>query len=258
MLTKLLKYLPFLLLVIVLSGCAATYNPATGRNEIIFINSASEAIIGESAAAQITKKYKLIESGKDIDRLNVIGSRIAAVSDRQDLEYKFYIIDDKELNAFTIPGGHVYIFKGLYDKLDDDELAAVMAHEIGHVAARHIVKKMQASLGYQILSTIALIAYTKNAGDDKKKQAGYVAYAGATAFNLVTLGYSRKDEFQADELSIKYTSNAGFDPHGMIRALEKLDNQANKGMPVPYILRSHPYIDQRITHLEELIKSNKE
>ena len=254
---KLLKYLPFLILAIILSGCATTYNAATGRNEIIFINSASEAVIGESAAAQITEKYKLIESGKDIDRLNMIGSRIAAVSDRQDLEYKFYIIDDKELNAFTIPGGHVYIFKGLYDELDDDELSAVMAHEIGHVAARHIVKKMQVTLGYQVLSTVALIAYTSNADDDKKKQAGYAAYAGVMAFNLVALGYSRKDEFEADELSIKYTSNAGFDPQGMIGALEKLNNQANKGLPVPYILRSHPYIDQRITHLEELIETRE-
>ncbi len=254
---KLLKFLPLITLVIALSGCATTYNPATGRNEVIFINSASETVIGKNAAAQIAEKYKIIESGKDLDRLNGIGNRIAAVSDRDDIEYKFYIIDDKELNAFTIPGGYVYIYRGLYDKLDDDELAAVIAHEIGHVAARHIVKKMQANLGYQVLSTIALIAYTKNADDDKKKRAGYAAYAGATAFNLVALGYSRKDEFQADELSIKYTTKAGFDPHGMIKALKKLDEQAKKGVPTPYILRSHPYIDQRISHIEELIDSNK-
>ena len=240
-----------------LSGCATIYNPATGRKEVIFINSASEAIIGKNTASQISEKYKLIDSGKEIDRLNEIGNRVAVVSDRQDIEYKFYIIDDKKLNAFTIPGGHVYIFKGLYDKLDDDELASVVAHEIGHVAARHVVKKMEANLGYQVLSTIALITYAKNADDDKKKLAGYVAYAGATAFNLVLLGYSRKDEFQADELSVKYASSAGFDPHGMMKALEKLKDQDKKGIPVPYILRSHPYIDQRVTRLEELIATDK-
>ena len=240
-----------------LSGCATIYNPATGRKEVIFINSASEAIIGKNTASQISEKYRLIDSGKEIDRLNEIGNRVAVVSDRQDIEYKFYIIDDKKLNAFTIPGGHVYIFKGLYDKLDDDELASVVAHEIGHVAARHVVKKMEANLGYQVLSTIALITYAKNADDDKKKLAGYVAYAGATAFNLVLLGYSRKDEFQADELSVKYASSAGFDPHGMMKALEKLKDQDKKGIPVPYILRSHPYIDQRVTRLEELIATDK-
>ncbi len=251
---KPLKSFLLLLFLFSLSGCATTYNPATGRNEVIFINSASETVIGKSAAAQISEKYKLIESGEDFDRLNRIGKRIASVSDRKDIEYRFYLIDSKELNAFTVPGGHVYIFKGLYDKLDDDELAAVMAHEIGHVAARHIVKKMQAGLGYQLLSTIALIAYTSNADDDKRKQAGYAAYAGATAFNLVALGYSRKDEFQADELSVKYTSSAGFDPHGMIGALEKLDDQNKKGISVPYILRSHPYIDQRISRIDEQIE----
>jgi len=257
MIIKSLKSFLFLVFLLVLSGCATTYNPATGRNEVIFINSASETVIGKGAAAQIAEKYKLIEKGDDLDRLNNIGDRVASVSDRDDIEYRFYLIDDKELNAFTVPGGHVYIFKGLYDKLDDDELAAVMAHEIGHVAARHIVKKMQAGLGYQLLSTIALIAYTSNADEDKRKQAGYAAYAGATAFNLVSLGYSRKDEFQADELSVKYTDKAGFDPQGMIGALKKLDNQNKKGVSVPYILRSHPYIDQRIAHIEELIDDTK-
>jgi len=80
---------------------------------------------------------------------------------------------------------------------------------------------------------------------------------GATAFNLVSLGYSRKDEFQADELSVKYTDKAGFDPQGMIGALKKLDDQNKKGVSVPYILRSHPYIDQRIAHIEELIDDTK-
>lgn len=144
----------------------------------------------------------------------------------------------------------MYIFRGLYDKLDDDELAAVIAHEIGRVAARHIVKKMQVSLGYQLLSTIALIAYTQGHDDKNKKRAGYVAYAGATAFNLVQLGYSRQDKYEADELSIKYSKAAGFDPDGMRRALEALRSEENKGIPVPYILRSHPYIDQRIERLK--------
>jgi predicted Zn-dependent protease len=240
------------LLIIFLSGCATIYNPATGRDEAIFINTASEVAIGDSAASQIARKYKISEDKKSIERLAAIGKRVAAVSDRRDLEYKFYIIEDETLNAFTIPGGHVYIFRGLYDRLGDDELAAVMAHEIGHVAARHIVKKMQASLGYQMLSTIALIAYTKGQDEKKSRQAGYFAYAGATAFNLVQLGYSRQDEYEADELAVKYLKAAGFDPDGMRRALEVLMAEEKKGIPVPYILRSHPYIDQRIERLELL------
>jgi beta-barrel assembly-enhancing protease len=237
----------------ILSGCATTYNPATGRDEAIFINTSSEVAIGNSAASQIAQKYKISEDKKAIEHLEAIGKRVAAASDRRDLEYKFYLIEDKTLNAFTIPGGHVYIFRGLYDKLDDDEIAAVMAHEIGHVAARHIVKKMQASLGYQLLSTIALVAYTKGQDDKNRKRAGYIAYAGATAFNLVQLGYSRQDEYEADELAAKYSKAAGFDPNGMKRALEVLKAEENKGIPVPYILRSHPYIDERIERLERIV-----
>ena len=240
-------------LAIFLSGCATVYNPATGRNEAIFISTPSEVAIGSSAASQIAQRYKISNDERTVDRINAIGERVAAVSDRRDLEYKFYVINDEALNAFTIPGGHVYVFRGLYDKLDDDELAAVIAHEIGHIAARHIVKKMQASLGYQLLSTIALVAYTQRQDDKNKKRAGYVAYAGATAFNLVQLGYSRQDEYEADGLAVKYSTAAGYDPDGMRRALEVLRSEENKGIPVAYILRSHPYIDQRIDRLGTLV-----
>jgi len=244
----------FLLIIlsVLVAGCATVYNPATGRDEIIFINTNSETAIGQSAASQIAEKYKFNEDQGKLERLNRIGKAIATVSDRQDIEYQFYLVEDDKLNAFTVPGGHVYIFDGLYKELDDNELACVIAHEIGHVAARHIVKKMQAGLGYQVLSTIGLLAYTRDKDDKKKKQAGYAAYAGATAFNLVMLGYSREDEYEADRLAFKYASKAGFDPQGMVGALEKLKEKEKKGFPAPYILRSHPYIDQRIKRLQAM------
>ena len=82
-----------------------------------------------------------------------------------------------------------------------------------------------------------------------------MAYAGATAFNLVQLGYSRQDEYEADELAVKYSKSAGYDPDGVRRALEALKAEEKKsGTPVPYILRSHPYIDERIERLEELTR----
>ena len=226
------------------------YNPATGRREFIAIGTSHEVSIGNSAASQIAGKYRLSSDAKALARLSLIGNKVASVSDRKDIVYKFYLIEDKTLNAFTIPGGHVYIYRGLYDILDDDELAGVLAHEIGHVAARHIVKRMQAMLGYQILSTIAISQYVR-ARQPRKQEATAVAYAASTAFNLVTLGYSRQDEFQSDRLGLIYAYKAGYDPRGLARSLEKLDQHKEKGISVPYILRSHPYHDQRIQRLQK-------
>lgn len=240
------------ILAISLFGCATVYNPATRREEFILIDTQSEIAIGNSAVTQLGNKYKLSENKQDLERLNRIGQEIALASDRKDIKYSFYLIEDKTLNAFTIPGGHVYIFRGLYELLDDDELACVLAHEIGHVAARHPAKRLEAALGYQILSTIVLATYQKGR-QETKKRAAYIAYAASTAFNLAMLGYSREDEFQADELAVKYAYKAGFNPGGMIGALKKLKEKQKKGLPVPYILRSHPYIDQRIERTETKI-----
>lgn len=241
-----------LLLPLSLSGCATIYNPATERKEFILINTQSEVAIGESAVTQIGNKYRLSDNQQDLRRISRIGQRVAQVSDRQDLDYKFYLIEDEALNAFAIPGGHIYIFRGLYEFLDDNELACVLAHEVGHAAARHIVKRLQSSLGYQIISSIALAVYVKGK-EERKKQAAYTAYAASTAFNLVQLGYSRKDELQADELAVKYADKAGFNPRGMISALKKLEARQEKGFAVPYIFRSHPYINERIEWIEQKI-----
>jgi len=226
------------------------YNPATGKSELIFISTQQEIEIGKSAASQISKETKPYTDKQAIEHLEAIGQRVARVSDRKDIPYNFYMIDDEALNAFTVPGGHVYMHRGLFSVLDDDELACVLAHEIGHIAARHVVKRLQASLGYQLLSTIALNQYIKG-HEDRRKRAGYVSYAAATAFNLVKLGYSREDEFEADDIATLYADRAGFDPHGMASALTKLKQRKEKGLPVPYILRSHPYLDDRIRRVED-------
>ena len=143
-------------MVLSISGCATIYNPATQRKEFYLINTGQEVGMGQEMDAELHKKLKVLNNPLMQMRLDRIGNRIAAVSDRQDLTYTFRVVEDKELNAFAIPGGFVYVNSALMNLATDDELAGVVAHEIGHVAARHSVKRLQTALGYQIVMGIAL------------------------------------------------------------------------------------------------------
>ena len=236
----------FLILIITLSlslsGCATTYNPATEQKEFIFVTTPMELSIGNSVASQIAREFKISKNIEQKDRLKKIGEAIAAVSDRKDLKYKFEVIEDKSLNAFTTPGGYIYVHSGLIEEATDDELACVVGHEVGHVAARHIAKKLQAQLGYDILMNIAA---SRSGVSELRK-------AASVTFNLVMLGYSRKDEMLGDRLGAKYAYKAGYDPYAMITFLKKLQKKDGKELGFVF-LRSHPYASQRIKMLEQQI-----
>lgn len=235
------------ILIASINGCATFYNPATGRNELIFISEEQEVEIGKGVANEVEKKYKLLDDQVKQDYLQGIGSRIAAVCDRPNLDYYFKIIDDETINAFAAPGGFIYMHKGLMDKLDEDEIAFVLGHEISHITARHSVKRIQANLGYQLILALAFIGAGK--GNENTVQA--VADISNTVFNLVVLGYSREDEYFADMLGVEYSKKAGFNPNGAVGALEKLRN--DKQTWHIYVLSTHPPLDERINRVKEHI-----
>ncbi len=230
---------------LLMSGCATMYNPATEKKELVFITTPMEVMLGRNTAMQAAKQYSFVKDPKQADKVTEIGEKLAKVSDRTDLKYHFAVVEDKEINAFTMPGGYIYVNSGLLDITNnDDELACVIGHEIGHVAARHIAKKLQVQLGYDILMNIAL----RNASVRQMRQAIDVS------FNLAELGYSREDELLADRLGAKYAYKAGYDPRAMITFLKKL-KEKDKGEMGPVFLRSHPYASQRIQMLEKQIPS---
>ncbi len=231
-----------LIISLALSGCATIYNPATGQNEFIFITTPMEVSIGKAVAANISTQFKFSKDQQKIKRLTEIGEKVALVSDRRDLKYNFTVIEDKSLNAFATPGGHVYVHSGLMDKANDDELACVVAHEVGHVAARHIAKKLQAQMGYDIVMNIA----ARRAGIRELQKAASLSY------NLIMLGYSRQDELLSDRLGVKYAYKAHYDPYAMITFLKKLKEAKDEEMSIVF-LRTHPYISERIKTLEKAI-----
>jgi len=211
-------------------------------------NTAQEVSLGQEMDQEVQKKLVIVHDPEMEYRLNSIGSKVAAVSDRQDLVYYFRIVKDNRLNAFSMPGGFVYVNTALMRSATDDELAGVLSHEIGHIAAKHGIKQLQAMLGYQAIMGIALGMGTESNLQDSLD----------IIFNLGSLGYSRKDEFFADKLAVKYTKKAGYDPNGLVTFFGKLKKEAQeKGSGFNLLfLSSHPPINERIKNIEQEISSN--
>jgi predicted Zn-dependent protease len=247
MLFEVKKIMPFVLIcvLIFLGGCTTIYNPATGRRESFFIDTKTEVVLGKDMAKEIGREMKLSGDPKMLERLEKVGKRVTAVSDRMDVSYSFNVVEEKEFNAFAIPGGGIYVNSGLLLAANDDELAAVVGHEAGHIAARHSVKRLQAVLGYQLLSSIALGI----SGE------GEVLQAVDVVFNVVTLGYSRKDEYLADKLGVKYSKSAGFNPQGMVTFFQKLKQEGKNSSFNLVFLSSHPPIDERIKGVQKEISA---
>ena len=234
------------------SQCSAEYSLATKKEEYVLFGTEREVGIGRSIAKKVEQEYPICEDAELQEKVESIGQRLASVCDRKDTTYFFSVLEGDKVNAFALPGGYVYVFEGALDKTEsDDEIAGILAHEIGHIVARHSMKRLQSSIGYSILSVLALVA-TK---DPQFKRGTDIA------FSQLMLGYSREDEFLADKLSVKYVKKAGFDPQGVVSFLEKLQ-QLEKEAPLKPIVenyaRTHPYLPERIAAVKQEVYGKME
>ncbi|MCF7894431.1 MAG: M48 family metalloprotease, partial [Candidatus Omnitrophica bacterium] len=154
--------------IFLISGCMTTeYNVGTHSQDVYFFSTEKEVAMGKNVAQQVAKEFELSANPYDIERVQKIAEDITEVSDREELNYYFYVIDKEDkkeemINAFSLPGGYIYIFKDLLDILGEDELAFVLAHEMAHIVSRHHIKRLQAAMGYNLI----LIASTAAPSDD--------------------------------------------------------------------------------------------
>ena len=232
---------PFLLCALLfLAGCATSYNVATQRQETLLIETEREIRMGESLSKRVEEEYKLIRDPELLARLDRVGSRIAAAADRKDLLYHFSIIDDKEPNAFALPGGPIYVTSGLMELVSsDDELASVLGHEAGHIAAKHVAKRIQGAIGLDLLQVLAAVGASKS--DTTTRQGMDLALAS------ILVAYSQADELEADRLGVKYTKRAGYKPLAAISFLERLRDYTFKQPSRQFsYFRTHPYFSDRI------------
>ncbi|UCD15876.1 MAG: M48 family metalloprotease [Candidatus Omnitrophota bacterium] len=235
----------FVVFSLLLSGCLSSeYNVATHKQDIFFYSTEKEMALGQNIARKVASEYKISANPDDIMRVNQTGEAIVDVCDRKEISYYFYVIEDDEKNAFSVPGGYVYIYKGLLDLLDDDELTFVLAHEVGHIVSRHSIKRLQAAMGYNLL----LIA-SRGVSSDPQFSKGL-----SFALAQIMAGYSREDEFCADELAVEYTKATGSQPKAGISVLEKLYQESKKKLrPISYF-RTHPFTAPRIKHIKEVLR----
>lgn len=204
--------------------------------------------MGDSIAKQIEKAYNLVEDKHMQERVELIGNRLAKVCDRKELIYHFKVLDIDDINAVSLPGGWVYVFKGLVEKCkNDDELAGVIAHEIGHICARHAIKQQQAGS----IMNIAMIAAALTGR-------GGAAQATNLALTSLMASYSREDEFEADRRAVIYTKAAGYDPEALVTFMQTMKD-AKKFDIRPYsYFRSHPYEGERVGNIHRQITGTQD
>lgn len=197
-----------------LGSCAR--NPVTGEHDVTFVSQKGEVEQGRRAHEQVIRIYGVYEDQAMQEYVNGIGQRLAKLSHRPELEFHFTVIDSDEINAFAIPGGYVYITRGIMAYLNSEaELAGVIGHEIGHVTARHSVKQQSQSAITNVLGIGAAIFTGSGAVAD-------LANIGGEA---LLRGYGREMELQADQLGAEYIARAGYNPQAMIWVVGTLKNQ---------------------------------
>ena len=237
--------------LLLLSGCVGSnFNLATQRQEYTITSTDKEVEVGRKLARRVERELTLVDDEPMQQRVRVIGNRLAEVCDRRELVYTFAVVKDDDVNAFSLPGGYVFINEGLIKKTDsDDELAGVIAHEIAHIAARHAVKRYESALGLQVVQLAAAAA-------GQGRAAGGLGVAAQAA----QLAYARQDELEADRLAVKYLKAGGFDPKAILTFLEKLHDVERehsqflpRGVTRPYYALTHPYVPERIRAVKEAL-----
>jgi predicted Zn-dependent protease len=242
-LTSRAAILLWLAVLFTLVGCST--NPATGKRQLALISEGQEVAMGREADQQIQQQLGLYPDPELQAYVSRIGRKLAADSERPDLPWTFRVVDDPVVNAFALPGGFIYVTRGLMTHLNSEaELVSVLGHEIGHVTGRHSVEQMSKAQ----LAQIGLIA-----GAIVKPELANYGDLASTGLQLLFLKYGRDDEREADDLGLRYLDREGYDPRQMAEVFETLGrvgSQQKQGR-IPNWLSTHPAPENRIARINE-------
>jgi predicted Zn-dependent protease len=237
----------FLALVV---ACAT--NPVTGKREFTLMSESQEIAMGQESDAQVKAEMGLYNDPALTKYVSDIGLRLAKLSERPNLPWQFTVVDQPAINAFALPGGFIYLTRGILPFLDTEaELAGVLGHEIGHVTARHSARQYTRTIG-GVLGLAALGVFVPAA-----RPFGQIS---EQALGLLFLKYGRADELQADQLGAGYEARGGWDPAGvpgMLSTLGRLDEAAGDRKGVPNWLSTHPDPLSRVSEIAPTVTKLK-
>ncbi|HTM57001.1 MAG TPA: M48 family metalloprotease [Candidatus Udaeobacter sp.] len=232
-------------LALSLNACAT--NPVTGRRELSLVSESQELQIGRDGYSAVISEYGRYDDPALSAYVDTVGQRVARTSDLPNLEWHFTVVDDPAVNAFAMPGGYIYITRGILPYLNSEaQLAAVLGHEIGHVTHRHtaeqITRQQLAGLGLGVLQVAVpgLRPYSS---------------AGQQALGLLFLSFSRQNENEADALGVTYSTRASYDAREMPATYTTLQRiQVSSGSSIPTFLSTHPDPGDRQGRTTELAR----
>jgi predicted Zn-dependent protease len=230
---------------LLLGGCAL--NPLTGERNFSLIGEGQEIEMGKEAAAEVAQTVGIYADAKAQRYVTELGQQLSAASERPKLPWTFQVVDDPVVNAFALPGGYIFVTRGLMTHLGSEaQLAAVMGHEIGHVTGRHSVRMIsKATVGQALLGVGMVFSETLRS----------VGQLGMAGLSLLFLKYGRDAEREADELGYRYALNTGYDVRSMpdVFATLKRVGEASGQSRLPNWMSTHPAPDERIQRIQKLI-----
>jgi predicted Zn-dependent protease len=247
--TSLTVHIVAALLAMLTLACAT--NPVTGKREFSLMSEAQEVQLGQEMDPQVKQEMGVYNDAELQRYVSNIGMRLARASERPNLPWSFTVIDEPAVNAFALPGGKIYVTRGILAFLNNEtQLAGVLGHEIGHVTARHsaqqYTKATSAGVGLTLLSIFV-------------PEARPFQGAAETALGVMFLKHGRDDELQADRLGVQYTAKTGWNPAGvagMLRTLARLDEASGSRRGVPNWLATHPAPADRVAQVQRFIQEN--
>jgi metalloendopeptidase OMA1, mitochondrial len=225
--------------------------PISGRAQLIAVSQSQEVQLGLQAYSEVLKKSQISGDAALNAQVETVGRRIAAATGRTDYDWEFKVIEDKQANAFCLPGGKVAVYTGILPITRDDAgLAAVLGHEAAHATARHGAERMTQALGAQLVLTAAQIGLGVMSSRDPRMAQQMVALLGAPVAQIGLLAWGRTQESEADRLGLVYMAKAGYDPHAARDLWVRMGEASQGRQRPPEFLSTHPSEATRIRQIE--------